>query len=285
MNVSKYLRLLPPLCLWMLASAPVIGETPEDRGADTAYAPRPEPKDPNLARVAMVRLWYIGGIDDPKICLVKELSSGPAKIIDTGLRAGTLSRYFPMKPGEITLHILDGSVEAPSDPSEKLPLEEKKLVEPFSANMRAGTYSTIIIREIDGVLQAEAREDKKRVDSSAPALRIHDFSGLPDIDVRLVKNPIDEKADVNLWNSSRGTPEAEIELPRREVYYIQAVRHTGAELRTVGFYEVQLARGMAISIILLPGPDGTGAMQATVDATPDRSYSAARIKFVAEGAQ
>jgi hypothetical protein len=285
MNVSRYFRLLRLLFHCFLACVLLSAKAGDERAGEEAYAPSPEPNDPNLARVAMVRLWYIGDIDDPKICLVKEGSKGHAEVIDTGLSAGILSRYFPLKPGELTLHVLDGDLKSPSDPSEKLPLEEKKLAEPFTVNMQGGTYSTIVIRRIDGLLKAEVREDKKRSDASAPAVRIHDFSGLSDIEVRLVKSPLDEKADIKLWHSSTGAGGTEIDLPRRDVYCIQAVRPDTGGMRTVGFFVVQLARSMAISVILLPGPDGSGAMQTSVDATPGRSYSAAYIKAVAEGIQ
>lgn len=255
----------------------------EDRGGERAYCPPPMPVDENLFKVTMFRLWYLGGAGAPPLCLARENAEKKVQMIDTGLTAGNFSPYVPMRPGEITLHFLDGNLPLPADPNEKLPLEEKKLIEPLEIDLKAGSYMTLVVRAENGKLSAEVLVDERPGGTATPEVVVRDFSGLPGWTVRIFDPVSNSRREV--WNSSFPSSGPFPVLSAQKVYYIEYCREIDGVLQSIGMFETELPKGTRCSLVLFRGPNGEGYHRTNFDAAPGESYSAERIKRVASGGQ
>lgn len=245
-----------------------------------AFVFKAPPNDPNLGKVAMLRLWYISGPDAPSITLVREPQGKPPLIVESGIQSGIFSPYIPLAPGGFKLHILDGSVVKFESDAKKI-FDEKKLAEPIDVQLDAGAYQTLVLVENKGIFEAKLHKDKPVVDGSSPVVRIHDFSGLSDWTVRLLdrKNQLVQA----LWSSAGGSKEP-VQIPGPGIYRIQVQRLQNGELHQMGLFESQLTAGAPVSVILHPGPGGEGAARLAFDSSPGNFYNAAVVKKIAEGA-
>ncbi|CAN5543279.1 hypothetical protein BH09VER1_BH09VER1_24400 [soil metagenome] len=248
-------------------------------GEDIANISPTVPNDPNLAKVTMLRLWYVGGVKAPQITLVREPEGKAPFVIESHLQAGIFSPYVALRPGKFLLHILDGKVIAPKDPMEKLPLKESKLVDPINLTLEGGTYETLIVTEKDGLLSAKVVEDKRPADSSAPVMRVQNLSGLENWTIKL----LDQKQNLirELWSSSAGGTGIPISLPGAGIFRVEVTRESNGSVRQRGLFETKLAMGAPFTMLLYPGSDGRGSCNLVFDAAPGYSYNADRIKAVA----
>ena len=243
-----------------------------------AYVSPDVPNDPNLAKVTMFRLWYIGTPSAPPISLVRETKGQPPLYLEGKLQSGLYSPYVPLKSGDFSMHILDGNVPAPKDAFDKLPLEEKKLLDPVDAKFRPGTYVTFLVEEKDGAFKARFIEDKRPSGGSPPVMDVKDFSGLSDWTIRLLDRNMNLKK--TLWTSANGLPTSPIPLPGEGIYRIQVSRPIDGTSWQLGLFEAKLSSGSAFSIILHGGGHGNhGTCGLSFDAVPS-PYSAEQIQAV-----
>lgn len=243
-----------------------------------AYVSPDVPNDPNLAKVTMFRLWYVGSPSAPSIALVRETKGQAPIYLEGKLQAGLYSPYVPLKSGDFSMHIIDGNVPAPKDASEKIPLEEKKLVDPVDARFRPGTYLTLLVEEKDGRYKARFIEDKRPPASSPPVMDVKDFSGLNDWTIRLLDRNMNLKQ--TLWSSANGLPTSPIPLPGEGIYRIQVSRPVAGASWQLGLFEAKLSAGSAFSIILHGGGHGDhGTCGLSFDGVPS-PYSAEQIQAV-----
>lgn len=259
--------------------APLAAVHADDAGG-IAYPVPKIPEDPNLAKVALLRLWFVGQPDGPKLTLVRETKGQPPEVIESGIQNGLFSPYVALKPGKFTLHLLDGSVKKPEDPTEKLPLEEKKLVDPIEVDLAAGSYQTLVVEQKDGKLTSEVLADT-RPDSSSPALlRVVDFSGLDGWKVQLADRQ--QRILQPIWDSGQGGTQP-VAIGLTGIYRIVVTRPGEQGPRTAAVMEVELARGSSMSLLLVPGGSGIGAANLFFNAVPGNGYNPEWVKKVAEG--
>jgi len=250
----------------------------EDAGGIAYPAPR-IPNDPNLLKVAQLRLWYVGEPGTSGITLVREAEGRPPEVIESGIQAGLFSPYVVQKPGKFKLHILDGNVARPADPEEPLPLEEKKLVEPIEVEMPPGSYQTLVVEQKDGKFTSQLTADVRPDSSSPPLVRVVDFSGLDGWRIQLANRENHPLQPV--WDSGQGgTQPAAIGLTG--IYRFVITRRGKEKPWPVASLETELARGTSMTVLLFPGEAGTGAATLFFNAVPGAGYHPEWVKKVAE---
>lgn len=263
------------LLFTILTAACLPGASRAQEDSGIAYVAPTVPDDPNLARVAMLRLVYMAGADAPQIALARGTTGGKATLIEGNLSPDTASPYVAMLPAKFTLHVLDNAV---SQLEGDLPLEEKKLAESIDLKLTPGAYTTLIISQKDGALTATAVRDEPGTGESA-TLRVLDLSGLSDWAIRLVER--NGKPLRNLWTS--GNTPTGIQVPSRDLQYFEVLRLTDGKLRQIGLFETQLRQGTALTIVLHPGWKSQGGASLIFDAAPGDYYDRDAIRALAGG--
>lgn len=262
----------------IVCAAALAAGVPVRAQEDLAFVSPRMPDDPNLSRVTMFRLWYPAGPPAPPVALVREPQGQKAVFLEGGLQPGLFSPYVPLKPGRFTMHVLDGSVTAASEPLDRSMLEEKKLAEPVEVDFLPGTFLTLVIENREGKLAARFLRDRRPPEAGPPVMQVKDFSGLGGWRIQLLDRNM--KPLTRLWSSD--TPSESVELPDAGIFRIQVTRPVGGAAWQLGLFEAKLNRGSAFSIILGPGGhDGHGVCGLSFDAVPG-SHDPARIKTVAD---
>lgn len=278
MNVFKLPRLFGLSLLGLVVVTPLRSQG--DDAGGVAYPAPKIPDDPNLLKVAMLRLWFVGQPDSTGVTLVREAGGEPPQVIESGIQAGLFSPYVVQRPGKFKLHLLNGSVKKPADPAEKLPLEEKKLVDPIEVELRPGSYQTLVIKQTADQWTSELAEDRRPESSSPPLLHVADFSGLDGWKIQLANRQ--GQILQPIWDSGQGGT-LPVALGLTGIYRIVVSRRGGDGFRDVGVLETELARGVSLTVLLIPGQAGSGAANLFFNAVPGAGYHPAWVKAVAEG--
>lgn len=243
----------------------------------------PMPDDPNLAKVAFFRVWYLGGPGSPRISLALEddKKKNPARLIEVGLTAGNvIASYLPEAPGTYTLHILDGSVFRPTDPKAPLPLDERKLQLPMNFVLDPGVYTTVVLVPEGDKIKVQTVDQKPLARGAMPELRVRNFSTLAGWSIRVKGGKGSEK---EIWNPAVGTDALLAELPVKGRYEIAVYVTKDGITRNVDTFPDESISGRSRSIVLHDGLGGWGGFQTVLDAHPGTSYDPSFIKTLAQG--
>jgi hypothetical protein len=241
--------------------------------AQIANSCPPVPADPNLSKVACLRLFYNGF---RPITLVRAAQGLPPAIIDTNIPSETYSPYQIMKPTAFALYVLDGKVS--TAPSTLKELKEKSISEPVIVRMPAGSFRTLVILERNGTLSANVLEDAPAPSSGAPKLRVLDLSGLEDWEINLLDSR--DRFIKTIWQS--GMKPENIPTLSAGVFHLLVIRKVNGVTNSVANLECELQAGNLFSILLLPGIHNQGNAVMTFDGTLGAAYDASSVKDVAD---
>ena len=244
--------------------------------AQIANSCPPVPTDPNLNKVACLRLFYTGSSKSRPITLVRAAQGSPPAIIDTNISSETYSPYQVMKPTSFAFYVLDGNVSAA--PSTLKELKEKAISEPVIVRMPAGSFHTLVILERNGTLSANVLEDPPAPSSGAPKLRVLDLSGLEDWQINLLDSR--DHFIKTIWQS--GMKPENIPILSPGVFHLLVIRKVNGVTNSVANLECELQAGNLFSILLLPGIHDQGNATMTFDGTLGAAYDASSVKDVAD---
>jgi|GEM_PF-1977125 len=226
-------------------------------------------------KVAAVRAWYIGSDTSPRITLACAPESGDPVALGSYMPSGRFLSYRPIRPGTYTINVLDGSI-TPSPSTGKISVKERSLAKLPSVNIKADSFTTLLIRETDGKFSLEEIFDKKPKTGTGPSVRIFDFSGDKGLSLWLTHSLTTDKDSQEIWKTPASNPSTLNPLSGGNPFVFILKRMENDAPKRMSSYAASFTSSSAFSLVIYATKPGRIAMRGVQDATAD--FDPAEIK-------
>jgi len=234
------------------------------------------PESAGSKKISFLRVWYFGAPKSKRITLLCQQGTGDPIVLGSYVRAGDVKNYRPFKPGNYVLSTVDGSVVP--DANGKVASGSPPISKNVTLDVKPGTFSTVIVREKEGNFSTEVIEDKIPENSAGPSIRTFDFTGSPDVSVRLING----EKKLELWNASMANPLISSVSIAPGSCRFEFCRTIDGQRRCLAGYERDLKAKSSYSVVIYTDRYGEPAFAVTEDQAA--SVSAEEMKELTQSA-
>lgn len=218
-----------------------------------------EVTDEASKKMAAVRLWYFGSPESPRITASCEKEGAESVVLGSSVRADNILTYREIEPGSYSLSVLNGSIIP--DATGHIPSGNRPLASSPKFNLKAGSFTTFVVRESGGKYTIDPYRDEVVTDASGPNLRILNFSGADHLGIYLPS----ENKEREIWNSQASTPFFLKGLKGSNPYRLQLCRIVDGNPERVSGFETEMSSQSACSVVIYLDRYGDLAMRVVED--------------------